>query len=78
MVVDRQVVIAQALGSLRVILDGLDVVTELYLWKHDTVPHGASSLVVTRCLFSDSRSVADILPGCASRAQVVTRQKSRY
>jgi hypothetical protein len=42
-VVDEQVVIAEPFGRLRVVLDGLDVVTELRLRKHDPGLHGGFS-----------------------------------
>ena len=41
MVVDEQIVIAELLGGLRVLLDGLWIVTEFCLGKHNAVLHMA-------------------------------------
>src|SRR2546430_1480603 len=39
-VVNEQIVIAEGLGGLGVILDGLDIITKFCLGKHDAVVHG--------------------------------------
>jgi hypothetical protein len=45
-VIDEQVVIAEPLGRLGVVLDGLGIVAELGLRKHDPVLHGVPPLVM--------------------------------
>ena len=47
-VVDRQIVIAEPFGGLRIILDGLWIVTEFCLGKHDPILHGEPSWCISR------------------------------
>src|SRR4029434_11079154 len=44
-VVDEQIVIAKSLGGLGVIFDGLNIIPEFGLGKHNTVLHSASSYI---------------------------------